>query len=74
LETPVVRGYFNNHYGAKAIVNSLQFRELLCESLSDSNRKIKEKISDFYRSKQLVLDDIYIRNDEIDGDAHINVN
>jgi hypothetical protein len=72
LETPVVRGYFNNHYGAKAIVNSLQFRELLGESLSDSNRKIKEKISDFYRSKQLVLDDIYTRNDEIDGDAHIN--
>lgn len=52
-----MRGYFNNHYGAKAIVNSLEFRELLGESLSDSDRKIKEKIGDFYRSKQLVLDD-----------------
>lgn len=70
-----MRGYFNNHYGAKAIVNSLEFRELLGESLSDSDRKIKEKIGDFYRSKQLVLDDnIYTGKDEIDGDVHINAN
>ena len=74
LETPVVRGYFNNHYGAKAIVNSLEFRELLGESLSDRDRMIKEKIGDFYRSKQLVLDNIYTRNDEIDGDVHVNAN
>ena len=74
LETPVVRGYFNNHYGAKAIVNSLEFRELLGESLSDRDRMIKEKIDDFYRSKQLVLDNIYTRNDEIDGDVHVNAN
>lgn len=26
-EATVVRGYFNNHYGAKAIVNAFQFRE-----------------------------------------------
>ena len=65
LETPVVRGYFNNHYGAKAIVNSLEFRELLGESLSGGAREIKEKISDFYRTKQLDLDNIYVRNDEI---------
>lgn len=74
LETPVVRGYFNNHYGAKAIVNSLEFRELLGESLSDRDRMIKEKIGDFYRSKQLVLNNIYTRNDEIDGDVHVNAN
>jgi uncharacterized protein YecE (DUF72 family) len=74
LETPVVRGYFNNHYGAKAIVNSLEFKELLGESLSDRDRMIKEKIGDFYRSKQLVLDNIYTRNDEIDGDVHVNAN
>lgn len=69
-----MRGYFNNHYGAEAIVNSLEFRELLGESLSDSDRKIKEKIGDFYRSKQLVLDNIYTGNDEIDGDVHVNAN
>lgn len=70
-----MRGYFNNHYGAEAIVNSLEFRELLGETLSDIDRKIKEKIGDFYRSKQLVLDDnIYTGKDEIDGDVHINAN
>jgi hypothetical protein len=72
LETPVVRGYFNNHYGAKAIVNSLEFRELLGESLSNREIKIKEKINDFYRSKQLVLDNIYARNNDIDTDIHID--
>ena len=69
-----MRGYFNNHYGAEAIVNSLEFRELLGETLSDIDRKIKEKIGDFYRSKQLVLDNIYTGNDEIDGDVHVNAN
>jgi uncharacterized protein YecE (DUF72 family) len=72
LETPVVRGYFNNHYGAKAIVNALEFRGLLGESLSDRERKIKEKINDFYRSKQLVLDNIYARNNYIDSDVNID--
>jgi hypothetical protein len=72
LETPDVRGYFNNHYGAKAIVNSLEFRELLGESLSNRERKIKEKINDFYRSKQLVLDNIYARNNDIDTDINID--
>lgn len=72
LETPVVRGYFNNHYGAKAIVNGLEFRELLGESLSDRERKIKEKINDFYRSKQLVLGNIYARNNYIDSDVNID--
>ena len=28
-KTPVVRGYFNNHYGAKAIANSLNFGNYL---------------------------------------------
>ena len=29
LETPVVRGYFNNHYGARAVVNAIEFKEML---------------------------------------------
>lgn len=73
LETPVVRGYFNNHYGAKAIVNSLEFRELLGESLSVGGNEIKEKISNFYRTKQLILDSVYIGNDEI-NDSPVNPN
>jgi uncharacterized protein YecE (DUF72 family) len=66
LETSVVRGYFNNHYGAKAIVNGLEFRELLGESLSKRENEIREKINDFYRSKQLVLDNIDVKSNLID--------
>ena len=33
-ETPIVRSYFNNHYGAKAVVNALQFKELLGQKLT----------------------------------------
>ena len=66
LETPVVRGYFNNHYGAKAIANGLEFREMLGESLSERERETKEKINDFYRSKQLVLDNIDVKSNLFD--------
>lgn len=33
-ETAVVRGYFNNHYGAKAVVNAIEFKEMLGTALS----------------------------------------
>jgi uncharacterized protein YecE (DUF72 family) len=32
-ETSVVRGYFNNHYGAKAVINALEFSEMLGHKL-----------------------------------------
>ena len=38
-ETPVVRSYFNNHYGAKAVVNALQFKEILGQKLSVEQEK-----------------------------------
>jgi uncharacterized protein YecE (DUF72 family) len=34
-ETAVVRGYFNNHYGARAVVNALEFKEMLGTILSE---------------------------------------
>jgi uncharacterized protein YecE (DUF72 family) len=64
MDTAIVRGYFNNHYGAKAIANAIEFKEMLGESLSDREKEVKEKITDFYRSKQLVLDNMYIKNNE----------
>ena len=66
IETPVVRGYFNNHYGAKSIANGLEFREMLGERLSDREREVKQKINDFYRSKQMVLDNISGKNNGFD--------
>jgi uncharacterized protein YecE (DUF72 family) len=36
--------YFNNHYGGKAIVNSLQFKELINnQPLPENEKKILEK-------------------------------
>jgi uncharacterized protein YecE (DUF72 family) len=41
-ETQVVRGYFNNHYGAKAVINALEFREMLGEALSAEQQSVIE--------------------------------
>ena len=38
-ETSVVRSYFNNHYGAKAVVNALQFKEILRQKLTAEEGK-----------------------------------
>jgi uncharacterized protein YecE (DUF72 family) len=28
-ETAIVRGYYNNHYGARAVVNAIEFKQIL---------------------------------------------
>ena len=33
------RSYFNNHYGAKAVVNALQFKEVLGQKLTAEQEK-----------------------------------
>ena len=38
-QTQVLRAYFNNHYGGKAVVNALQFKEMTGTSLSENERK-----------------------------------
>ncbi|MGI0032488.1 MAG: DUF72 domain-containing protein [Nitrososphaeraceae archaeon] len=49
LETPIVTGYFNNHYGAKAVVNALQFKEMLGNSLSEFEKQALNHAQDYYR-------------------------
>ena len=34
-----MRSYFNNHYGAKAVVNALQFKEVLGQELTADQEK-----------------------------------
>jgi uncharacterized protein YecE (DUF72 family) len=46
-ETQVVRGYFNNHYGAKAVINALEFRELLGEALSSEQQSVIDHARDY---------------------------
>jgi hypothetical protein len=46
-ETQVLRGYFNNHYGAKAVINALEFREMLGEALSTEQQSVIEHARDY---------------------------
>jgi uncharacterized protein YecE (DUF72 family) len=41
-QTKVLRIYFNNHYGGKAVVNAMQFKEMNGISLSPEERKVLE--------------------------------
>jgi len=58
LETPVVRGYFNNHYGARAVVNAIEFKEMLGNTLSEKENDVKENARSFFfeSSRQSTLD------------------
>jgi uncharacterized protein YecE (DUF72 family) len=57
-ETAVVRGYFNNHYGARAVVNALEFKQMLGITLSEKEKVVVENARNFFfqTSKQSTLD------------------
>ena len=46
-ETQVVRGYFNNHYGGKAVLNALEFRDMLGEALSTEQQSVIEHAREY---------------------------
>ena len=50
-QTKVLRVYFNNHYGGKAVVNALEFKEMIGMSLSEKESKALEQ-GQSYLSKQ----------------------
>ena len=47
-QTKKLRIYFNNHYGGKAIINALQFKEMNGISLNDKERKILQNGENYY--------------------------
>ena len=47
-QTKTLRIYFNNHYGGKAIINALQFKEMSGLSLKDKERKILQNAENYY--------------------------
>jgi uncharacterized protein YecE (DUF72 family) len=59
LETPVVRGYFNNHYGARAVVNAIEFKEMLGTALSEKEKTLLKNARNLFSqiSRQATLDD-----------------
>jgi uncharacterized protein YecE (DUF72 family) len=42
-ETKILRIYFNNHYGGKAVINAMQFKEMNGISLSADERRVLER-------------------------------
>src|SRR5437867_3203188 len=57
-ETAVVRGYFNNHYGARAVVNAIELKEMLGTVLSEKEKAVLENSRNFFfeGSRQSTLD------------------
>jgi uncharacterized protein YecE (DUF72 family) len=47
-KTKKLRIYFNNHYAGAAIINAIQFEEMLGEELSEDKRKILQHAEQFY--------------------------
>jgi hypothetical protein len=41
-QTKILRIYFNNHYGGKAVVNATQFKEMIGVSLSTDEKRVME--------------------------------
>lgn len=60
VETPVVRGYFNNHYGAKAVINALEFKEMLGNTLSEREKVVIQHALDYVsqNSRQSTIDKV----------------
>jgi uncharacterized protein YecE (DUF72 family) len=58
-ETVVVRGYFNNHYGARAVVNAIEFKEMLGTNLTQKDRAVLENARNLFSQplRQATLDD-----------------
>ena len=52
-QTKVLRVYFNNHYGGKAVVNALQFKEMIGTSLSAKEKNVLEQAKSYLSNKQI---------------------
>ena len=50
-QTKVLRIYFNNHYGGKAVVNALEFKEMIGMSLSEKGKKVLEEAKHYLSNK-----------------------
>jgi uncharacterized protein YecE (DUF72 family) len=54
-QTKVLRAYFNNHYGGAAVINALQFKEMLGNKLSENERNTIEHALEFLSTRQSTL-------------------
>jgi uncharacterized protein YecE (DUF72 family) len=55
LETAILRGYFNNHYGGKAVVNTLQFKEMIGDILSKEEKQVLKRAQKYLGQRDMKL-------------------
>jgi uncharacterized protein YecE (DUF72 family) len=59
-QTKILRVYFNNHYGGKAVVNALQFKALSRHSLSEIETNALERAEKYLSNQGLISSsDVY---------------
>jgi uncharacterized protein YecE (DUF72 family) len=54
-ETKVLRAYFNNHYGGKAVINALQFKQMLGNKLSENEKNALKRAQKYMSGIQSTL-------------------
>src|SRR5437016_10182132 len=52
-QTKILRVYFNNHYGGKAVVNALQFKAMIGDSLSEAETNALEHAKKYLSNQGL---------------------
>ena len=53
-QTKVLRVYFNNHYGGKAVVNALQFKTMIGHSLSEIETNVLKHAEKYLSNHGLI--------------------
>ena len=53
-QTPILRVYFNNHYGGKAVVNALQFKAMAGHSLSEMETNVLKHAQKYLSTHGLI--------------------
>ena len=48
-QTKVLRIYFNNHYGGKAVINALEFKEMIGIKLTEKETNVLESARSYLR-------------------------
>jgi len=51
IQTKVLRIYFNNHYGGKAVVNALEFKQMIGMPSSEKESKVLEEAKHYLSGK-----------------------
>jgi uncharacterized protein YecE (DUF72 family) len=54
-QTNILRAYFNNPYGGAAVINALQFKEMIGRNLSENERNTLEHAEDYLSNRQSTL-------------------